>query len=516
MEIPFEECQWVNESYTDRIVDENKGFPLSDASLTTDDTGKIKDNLKESLTEEKRAPWEDYNNFPEFFLLSEQNIDFFKNDIPMECFFASAVRGAGLYGASSENFYFCAENSINPGNMSVTDDDDQPRVIYPRRACLNKSYMELTMRAFNETADCFGFSKMEKEGIFILLNHESSFLHNSKSPTGAKCYGQLTKETIKEINKQIYFRDVGEGFPYSYIFDEVMSRCLGLKAAVLSGEFTESVDLPGKNKSMEKFENIISRTPVSCKTTQNLYSCLFYTFYNIKKNKDKITSQLNKLSSSGNKDISEELKEKFLLPIKLKEMLIITDENNRVMVFGDDSELWSTSIKDLPPEKLKQIRKVSLFANEKEMTELFGYWAYNGGITFALEYMTDFIEQLKQSIAIPCSLDSKEKICQYRMSIQDGQGLSTSDVKNDFQAYLQEHYISEMSDKDADNTESEQEEKDRKEEVVNFVDDVAGNLNYLYDKTSEFKKHLKELIPSLEDHQIETFQSGLKSICPEL
>ena len=201
--------------------------------------------------------------------------------MPLECFFAGAIRGASIYDPG-ESFYYCEKNSNRPGNMPVVDESKNPRIVSPRRACLNKDYMYLTARAFNKTADCFGFNKLEKEDIFRLFNHESSFLHNIKSPTGAKCYGQLTNGAITEINKQIYFSDTSSRLPYSHIFNEVIDKCPGLQNAVLNPEIYKSEKQAGK-KSIAKFRAIVSRSPTSCKITQNPYSCLFYAFYNIKK-----------------------------------------------------------------------------------------------------------------------------------------------------------------------------------------------------------------------------------------
>ena len=202
--------------------------------------------------------------------------------------------------------------------MTVTDDQAQTRQIPPRRACLNRDYVYLTARAFNKTAECFGFNKSQKEIIFKLFNHESAFLHNIKSPTGAKCYGQLTTVSIKEINKQIYFSNSKNPLPYSYIFNEVINRCPGLQKAVLNPQIYEPVK--SGQKSIRAFNAMVSRLSISCKITQNPYSCLFYAFYNIRKNSAAIDLQLKKATTnfSRRNNISEEFKTSFLLPIRLK------------------------------------------------------------------------------------------------------------------------------------------------------------------------------------------------------
>ena len=530
VEIPFEKCHWTNESYTHRIVRENGAFILlysneeEPADNKPDESGPTEgqtakkpngktDSAASATPISNRIGWIIYSGFLDGpFLRRESELS--RAGIPVECFFAGAVRGANMYDPGS-NFYYCKENSNRPGNMSVEDESNRQRIISPRRACLNRDYMELTARAFNETADCFGFSRTEKESIFRLINHESSFLHNVTSPTGAKCYGQLTTNTIKEINKHIYFRDTKDPHPYSYIFDEVMEKCPGLELAVLNKEITESIETAGK-KSMKKFETIVSRTPTSCKTTQNIYSCLFYAFYNIRKNTMEIESHFNRPSSYSEKtDIPPEFKARFSLPMKLNEMLVVKQSDGKLMVFWDDSELWP-ALKNRPPSMLEEIRKVPLFANEEEVKELFSHWTYNGGISITLKYMKVFIRRLKQSVAVACRSDSEEQRCLYRSEIQEGRGIQTEDIKRDFRIYIRHHYeTGDLNKDDATADRAFRQKVRRKEEVANFPDNVTDSLHYLYDENSAFGTHLKKLIPTLEDSQTDAFQNHLKTVCPD-
>ena len=220
---PSEKCHWTNKDYTVRLVKEYRFFPLSDPLKTMlESWGNFQEKTKRiKIAEEMgtcgnpshnglRFPMEDdRGESPGCIPGKEQNIDdeksledefaylsydefilaFFQesikdtnlsesNDVPLECFFASAIRGASLYNPG--NFYYCEKDSNRPGNMSVTDENNDKKVILPRRACLNRDYIYLTAIAFNKTADCFGFDKSQKEKIFKLFNHESSFLHNIK------------------------------------------------------------------------------------------------------------------------------------------------------------------------------------------------------------------------------------------------------------------------------------------------------------------------------------------------
>ena len=497
--LPFEQCNWTNTRHTNEVVKDHSFFHLSDPLqniLKNWSEFKNKKNSKEA-NQEFAYLSSSYDDFMlSFFQESVKNSLLSDKDVPLECFFASAIKGSNLY-KPGKNFYYCEKDSNQIKNISVIDNKDQPRNILPRRACLNKDYIYLTARAFNKTAECFGFTDLEKEDIFKLFNHESSFLHNIKSNTGAKCYGQLTTIAIKEVNKQIYFSNTKKPKTYSYIFNEVIKKCPGLQKAVLNPKIYENT-----KTSISEFNQIISQSPASCKITQNPYSCLFYSFYNIRINMDAIQKILKgPTSHSKTNKIPKEFKDKFLLPVPLNSMLGVT--NSKDMIFWDDSEVWNTFKNYSKKEDLKNIRKLALFKNEAEVKELFNFWTYNGGISIAKDYMISFIKQLKKSIAKSCPKDSQTKICQYRFSILRGEGVSTEDIKKDFQAYIQKNY-------------KLQESKSRRKEVINFANNVEKSLNYLYNRNGLFKTHLKNLVPNLTDQEISNFQNHLKEVCPSL
>jgi len=516
--LAFEQCTWKNENYTTEIVNNHTFFPLSDPltdlirkweifkeesvakcqeSSINSNENLICERENEEINNEFAYLHPLYNDFViSFFQESIKNTNLSEKDIPLECFFASAVRGANLYG-SNDNFYYCEENANRPSDMTVTDDQENTRTISAQRACINRDYVFLTAKVFNKTADCFGFNKAEKEVLFKLFNHESSFLHNVKSSTGARCYGQLTGVAIKEINKQIYFSNSSNPLPYSFIFDEVIERCSSLREVVLDPELYEERD----RKSFGHFNTIVSRLPTVCKLTQDPYSCLFYALYNFKMNELKTEKELKTATTHFN--TPELFKETFSLPILLGEMRGVT--GTRDMIFWDDREIWNT-LNNHPLESLSNIKTLPLFENQDEVRDLFTVWAYNGGITIA-DYMRDFIKDLKKNIAKPCSSDSQNKICQYRFAVKQGQGIATTDIEKDFQDYISRHY-------QVPSTYSRDRARKRRHEVSNFTSHVQSSLEYLYDKNGRFRYHLKNLIPEIESQNIENFQDHLQEICP--
>lgn len=484
-QMPYETCEWTNEDYTLRIIEENNSFQL------------FPDEREFHGEEAQLIPGET------------------ASDIPLECFFASAVRGAALYEASSDQFFYCKKGATKQSDMELRDEDNKERLIYPRRACLSADYIELTARAFNETADCFGFNREEKESIFRLFNHESSFLHNIKSPSGAKCFGQVTTIIIDDINERIYFRDRKHPPPYSHIYDEVIARCESLKTKVLNPELIKTWKQAG-GKSDAKLKQILLKTPIDCPLTHDIYSCLFYAFYNIKQNVLAIQRRLERPSSYDLKEngVSEKIIRQFHLPIKLNEMLVVEAAEGEVFVFFDDSELVPV-MKKQEPERVESFKalKVPLFANEKQVREIFSYWAYNGGISIATDHLKPFVRGIKESISRPCTEDSHLKRCLYRQAIEESRGLPTDDIKRDFRAYIDANY-NHSSTGSQGTGEGSITEKAEEEQVPGFVDSINRDLEYLYNKESSFQGDLKQIIPSLTDSQVGEFQEYIQSVCP--
>ena len=183
-------------------------------------------------------------------------------------------------------------------------------------------------------------------------------------------------------------------------------------------------------------------------------------------------------------------------------MVGVMNTTGRDMIFWDDSEIWR-ALKNTPLDQLHNIRKLQLFENEKEVKDLFSFWAYNGGISISRS-MTEFIKQLKRSIASPCPSGSNTKICQYRFAIAGGKGLKTEDIKRDFQQYIRANY------RDSNNNTAR-----RRNEVAFFARNVTNSLSYLYDKNGPFQSHLKNLVPKVEDEAIDNFQDHLQNVCPK-
>ena len=160
----YEQCDWKNKAYTERLIRESqKLFPKTEA-------------CSDCFMPEKKGQnwWFEWIN--DFFLWPKEE------DIPVECFFASGTKTL-TKGPGSKNYYYCkSKKSMKPlEKMRLTDSRGKRRYVSPRKPCLNFPYTLMTSKAFHYMTDCFDFSQREKNYLFALFNRESSFILNNRS-----------------------------------------------------------------------------------------------------------------------------------------------------------------------------------------------------------------------------------------------------------------------------------------------------------------------------------------------
>ena len=68
---------------------------------------------------------------------------------------------------------------------------------YPRRPCFSQLYTAMTMKAFYDISQCL---EIDEHLAFSLFFHESRFIINIKSHTGALCYSQVTGDAVTDFN----------------------------------------------------------------------------------------------------------------------------------------------------------------------------------------------------------------------------------------------------------------------------------------------------------------------------
>ncbi len=407
---PYQNCDDSSLNYSNRIVSEVDAFLF-------------KYGLKEEISKEQTTESE------LFYFKGESMIDVideeivFQPAVPKECFLAIALKGIRIF--SDERHSYCSRTT-----------DIRPSA--SRKLCINEDYIDMVYTAFAEMSMCFNYDEKRQLEVFRLISQESSWLLNIRSPTGARCLGQLTSDNIETVNNYISFSKSSE----SSIYNKVITRCPFLEDKILKDEDS-----------------------LTCRMTHDPYTCLFYTFFDLEKNNRSIKENLQRASNhiESKKEFFALKKQKFKLPIKLNEMLAVWGEFDGREVnwlFWDDSEVYDT-FNRFPDERLAKLetKKVPIFKNQKEVELLFNYWAHNGGAILTGDHMISMIKKMKQKLALSCDPESEAERCRLREIVQRGEGLDTDIWQSYFDEDLFEYYPHES--------------EERRKEVASYIRDIA-------------------------------------------
>ena len=403
LNMPYEECNWKSRDYTQRLVD----TALSQA------------------LEAQNACVECSTKGDSVFSSSETSVDDLQKalafPIPRECFFAAATRKLSRKG-SRTGFYYCKspESKTPKKSMRVVTNEGKKKLLYPRSPCFNEAYISLIADSFHYMARCFGFNTQERQDIFALFNHESSFVLNKRSNRKARCIGQVTKGTVHTMNRYVYMSNDEMLSSYHNIYREALKNCpdLSTKARLPEVLFEEP------NPSYSKLKKINKNFPVSCLTSQDPYACFFYSMYNIKVNKLHLEKRLSSAHENlpQNLEIPESTKDIFQLPIRLNEVLhvreIRTEENGEKKTtdffFQNDYELMEAIAEGRYQTKNLQIKKATLYNFDEKAKAALIHWSYNGGASIINDYLKEFLTKKKKHIV-------ESTAPQWKKQIKEGQ-----------------------------------------------------------------------------------------------
>ena len=397
-----------------------------------------------------------------------------RNVIPKKCFLAMARRGDILF--PSNQYVHC--ESKNKAFFSKV-----------RKFCINEDYINTIYNAWNDITECFNYNIERQKEIFHLINQESGGVLNVRSATGARCLGQVTIDYVQTINNIISSSNKTNPLKYSKIYQEVIQKCPQLKEKVL------------KNINF-----------ITCQTSLDPYTCLFYTFYGLEKNHRKMKETLqSKLGYMGSREFPQNIKSKYQLPIRLNEMLHITgttkNGNSFNWVIWDDSELYELWEK-IDTSKELTIKKVPLFKKQEDIEQMFNYWAHNGGQSLVNSSLIKRIERLKRNISGSCKPKSKKNRCLARAQIKEGDGIDSSLALQMFADDLLSTYPSKS--------------KTRKKEVAQYVQKmIASNRRvFSYSERSMDTNYMLNLYqkahPNLNEEELISFQKQISEECPKL
>ena len=406
------------------------------------------------------------------------------NDIPPVCFYASAL-GAPKHKRNLRHF-------------SCESHDSKPTSQKRSPPCLDKAYADMTARAFNLVTDCFNFNLSDKKQTFALMNHESGFMLNARSPTRARCYGQMTKVAIETINKNIYYRDHGSYF--GHIYKDAVSRCPGLADKVLPPAIVDQ-----ERRSNARLKGLTKNAivhPITCGLTHDPYSCLFYSLFNIKMNMEFFEEELKEPPDyMGRREPSKQMQRDLQFPVALNETLTVkgwvthkeTGEKEKVeWVFWDSAEAYDTMSKvDYNAQSL-QIKKVRVFPR-RTLKNAFTHYSHNGGSSIARTHLPVFVEEVKKKIA--SSYCAKDPQCApLRQAMLEGKSLNISDLQTLFRQYVEEHNVFNGN------------------EVKKFVGNIGQKLSKMSDEALKYIDEIDGPTPSSEDK--DKFKEIVQEQCP--
>ncbi len=291
---------------------------------------------------------------------------------------------------------------------------------YPRRPCLNEEYTAMTAKAFHDVAECLN---IPPKLAFSILHHESRFLLNNESNTGALCYAQVTGNAIADFNSFLdnkpNYRSMTDLLP-----ENIQERCPE------KWKHFKKVNTR-YNERRKRFE--IKSDQDRCKLNLNPYTCFFYGLSYIKilmHTVENIVQKTNKIETAK--------------------------RNGRTLIFWGEEEKRRTERRI--GEEL-QTEEIKIFFDEKHLKDILTTIGYNGGPSVPVPVFRDFMTYLKKTLA-------DRRNTELRSNLLQG-GLRIDFFINNFTEFLKRNYPSRR--------------KSRRMEVSNYLNKVNGDLNHLHE-----------------------------------
>ena len=420
--IPYEKCNKENSLFTNRIVSDSQVFsnPNMEAKslclkceLESHGVGIGMLWLKKFMQKDK----------------TQQS-----NNIPESCFLSSMLKSAkgSIWRPWEKNYYHCSSRQADKPVPIIKYDCLLGKcTAKPQRPCLNQNYVQMTTKAFNETANCFGYtSKKDKEKLFALMNHESSFILNKRAApikgqeNEARCYGQIKHAVITDIGRWMHYGQSNKYWKkYHQIAQDVSTQCPQLyKKVANNNNCLNSRNVETFRKCMKSAH---SKNKAICHTSQDAYSCLFYTMYNTKRNEIAYHNHIKFYAQQEQKNIQDlldsvnkeniplvqkkqkikklkQMAKDFKWPIKLNEIAIFEGsivapngtQRKKNYFFYNIKQMYEL-LSNMNYHSTKwEVKKNKLF-NEDELKWTFLYLAHNGGISLIQEHFPEFIRHIK-------------------------------------------------------------------------------------------------------------------------
>ena len=432
----YQTCKWSNQTLTDRFIKSNQEF--LDATRTT---------------QNRPCDFSAYNIHPPFTPITDllETEPFVNGPIPSICFLSSTARGSanGLpTSGSRRKYYHCrSPNDDNPiGYMPVKNPQGKIKNLYLRSPCLSEDYHSSLVKTFNKMAYCFGLSQREARNLFAVINHESHFIPNAKSPSGARCTGQLTKDTVNTLTANT----LHGYYPEFHLYESAQSKCPSLVDKTIPPDIfcTKppcSHTLNPRGSMDDSTKPKLKEFPKTCKLTSNLPQCFFYTFLNFKTLLKQFDQNFRTDSEFGkNEGVDERFIDIYGSSVGPNEIMIAeTSSPDLQFLFTSTRSAYRQAQKysgqpNNPMYDLN-VKRVPLISPED--LDRFKYFSiqmsYNGGSSVVRSQVKNFLKFFKQELKEADCPDSDNKYCEYRKRIAvEKKPLDLGSIKQEFKKYL--------------------------------------------------------------------------------
>ena len=289
--------------------------------------------------------------------------------------------------------------------------------VYPRKPCINEEYTAMTAKAFHDVAECLN---VPLDMAFSVLHHESRFILNNESSTGALCHSQVTGPAVADFNSFV------EGKDYYPEIPDLLPKNIKNKCPSTWKHF-EKVKTKYSKKN-DRFE--VATDQDKCRLNLNPYTCLFYGL-----------SYLKILTA-----IAEEA-------LRTANKMEYAKVKGRTFIFKDQKERERTEKK---LNKELEIRQISIFSDEDTVKKWLVVIGYNGGLSIPTSVFSGFMNQIKAYLSDPKNSRDRAKLL--------AKGLNATRFKTTFISYIRRNYP---------------QGKRRKREVANYMAKIQRDMESL-------------------------------------
>ena len=264
--------------------------------------------------------------------------------------------------------------------------------VFPRRPCLSQDYIAMTAKAFHDVAECLDIAP---EMAFPIFLHESRFILNIQSHTGALCYGQITSNAVTDFNS---FLKSHKGYP-NYDIPDLLEKNIEKRCPHVWKNFKKVSTIVRGDKTL------IRSDFDQCKINTNPYTCFFYGF-----------AYLRILYEKAQQEIAE-------------------TNNIHIAVLEDNSlQFLNNSGYSHPSLLITETKKLKLFADEQELLNILTILSYNGGLSVINIHFNSFIANLKTSLIT-------ENNTELQSAVLNNGGLTIDFFKKEFTDFLKDRYF---------------------------------------------------------------------------